>query len=163
MEPGIPQKVFANATQRQMHAVTPVSLLLVEDSSDDAFFFKRMLKKTGLLCNFQHASDGGKAVEALELAFKGNGIDRSKPNLIFLDLKMPVMNGFEVLAWIKGQPFSQELSVIVLSGSDDSSDRLNATELGARDYLVKPINAASIQEKIHLFNSKRDQERKDPS
>jgi CheY-like chemotaxis protein len=153
LRPRVGQKPF-------MSSSIPVSLLLVEDSSDDAFFFKRTLNKTGLECTFQHVADGELAIKALNVAFNGNGTGQKPPNLVFLDLKMPVMNGFEVLAWIKRQPFSQELSVIVLSGSDDSADRLRASELGARGYLVKPINPVSIAEKIHLFNSKRDQERK---
>ena len=61
------------------------------------------------------------------------------PFLIFLDLKMPVMSGFDVLQWLKNSGLKPQ--VIVLSGSNDQADRSRAFSLGATDYLVKPISS----------------------
>src|SRR3954453_9242952 len=121
-------------------------LLLVEDSEDDAFFFTHTLKKTEAGCAVHRVNDGAKAIEFLREAF-GSKSD-SLPRLIFLDLKMPVLNGFEVLSWMQQQTFSTPIPVIVLSGSDLPADKERAYSLGAIDYLVKPVRAADF--KRHL-------------
>ena len=118
---------------------TPV-VLLVEDSSDDAYFFKRALKRTGLECSCVHVWDGRSAIEFLEQAFRGPDL----PQVVFLDLKLPVLNGFEVLEWLRQQSVPKKPKVVVLSGSDQDSDKAQAAELGASGYLVKPIASRSI-------------------
>jgi CheY-like chemotaxis protein len=65
--------------------------------------------------------------------------------VVFLDLKMPVLNGFEVLEWMATKPFPREMRVIVLSGSDHHEDRSRAAQLGATDYLVKPVRVRDLQ------------------
>jgi CheY-like chemotaxis protein len=67
------------------------------------------------------------------------------PFAIFLDLKMPVLNGFEVLEWMRTQTFSSSIHVIVLSGSDYPEDKERAARLGATDYLVKPVRVEDLQ------------------
>lgn len=118
------------------------SVILVEDSDDDAFFFERALAKTGLRANVIRIKDGGAAVEHL----KTSG-DR-QANLIFLDLKLPVLSGFDVLKWMREHNFSAE--VIVLSGSDLESDKRLARELGASDYLVKPVSAEELNKRLKV-------------
>jgi CheY-like chemotaxis protein len=83
--------------------------------------------------------DGQEAVDYLS----GNGryADRSAhplPALVVLDLKMPRMSGFDVLAWLATQPALKEIPVVVLSSSGDESDMKKARQLGAREYFVKP-------------------------
>src|SRR6185369_5913535 len=68
-------------------------LLLVEDSEDDAFFFRRTLQKSEVGCSLQHVTDGAQAVEFLQNASSSD--DQHFPRVIFLDLKMPVLNGLE--------------------------------------------------------------------
>ena len=70
------------------------------------------------------------------------------PDLIFLDLKMPVMSGFEVLEWLQQQTFAPALRVIVLSGSNQQDDRQRAEALGAADYLVKPISSEELTARL---------------
>jgi CheY-like chemotaxis protein len=113
-------------------------ILLVEDSDDDAFFFEHALEKAGITCPLHHSLNGAEAVQYLQSAASGN---RPLPRLIFLDLKMPVMNGFEVLEWLRTQSFPAAMQVIVLSGSEHQDDKTRAAELGAADYIVKPIRA----------------------
>ena len=70
------------------------------------------------------------------------------PDLVFLDLKMPVLSGFDVLRWIHDWEAASLLRVIVLSGSDHIGDKNRAMELGAQDYLVKPIGPAELKKQI---------------
>lgn len=113
------------------------TLLLVEDSDDDAFFFRRTLRKSGASCELVHVSDGARAIEFLEQS-------PAIPPIMFLDLKMPVLNGFEVLDWLRTQTFAAQIQVIVLSGSEHQDDKDRATRLGATDYLVKPVRIEDL-------------------
>ncbi|MGV3773525.1 MAG: response regulator [Verrucomicrobiales bacterium] len=122
-----------------------VCILLVEDSPDDAFFFKRIIKKAGLRCHLDHISDGRAAIRYL------SGRELDPPALMFLDLKMPIMSGFEVLGWLKGNQSFQNLKIVVLSGSDDQADRVKAAELGASDYLVKPITFEMLKAQLETI------------
>ena len=118
------------------------SILLVEDSEDDVFFFNRALKRSGTACSLHYVTNGDEAVNFLRAANKTAG--HPFPRLIFLDLKMPILNGFEVLNWMNTQSFREEVQVIVLSGSDQQGDKERAAELGASGYLVKPVTAADL-------------------
>jgi len=112
-------------------------LLLVEDSEDDAYFFKHALEKSGATCSLHHVLDGAEAVDFLKNA--ANGGAQNLPRMIFLDLKMPVLNGFEVLEWMRTQNFPASMQVVVLSGSEHPEDKARAAQLGVTDYLVKPV------------------------
>src|SRR5436190_6948471 len=111
------------------------TLLLVEDSEDDAFFFERTLQKSGVTCAVHHVTNGAEAIEFLRNALSSDS--ESLPHAIFLDLKMPVLNGFEVLDWMRTQTFPSQIPVLVLSGSEHQEDKDRAARLGATDYLVK--------------------------
>lgn len=121
---------------------TKPCLLLVEDSEDDAYFFKRTLLKSGLTCALHRASNGAEAVDFLQSTSTGDS--HSLPCIMFLDLKMPVLNGFEVLDWLRQQTFAQQMRVVVLSGSEHQHDKERAAELGAADYLVKPVKPGDL-------------------
>lgn len=118
------------------------NLLLVEDSEDDAFFFRRTLQKSGMCCSLSHVEDGAQAIDFLQKAILSG--EQNLPQTVFLDLKMPVLNGFEVLEWIKRQPFRARIKVIVLSGSEHQGDRERAARLEAMDYLVKPVKVNDL-------------------
>jgi len=133
----------------------PISILLVEDSEDDAFFFRWTLNKTELDCKYEHVMDGSAAIQYLEAARQSGHV----PEAIFLDLKMPGMSGFEVLEWIRDQKFEPPLNVLVLSGSDQDGDIRRARTFGVERYLVKPINSQQFVEeldKARQQNSKRE-------
>lgn len=115
-------------------------LLLVEDSEDDVFFFNRTFEKAAIDCSIHHVSNGAEAVEFLQAGL--NSSPQNLPQRIFLDLKMPVMNGFEVLEWLR--TFPVPIPVIVLSGSEHQDDKRRAAELGASAYLVKPAKVADL-------------------
>ena len=119
-------------------------VLLAEDSDDDAYFFERAIRKSGVQCSFVRARNGKIATDLLrEAAGKAEIFD-----LLFLDLKMPVMSGFEVLEWLRSAGLKNVPRVLVLSGSNDHSDRLRAVELGAADYIVKPIAVNDLRIRI---------------
>lgn len=117
-------------------------ILLVEDTDDDAYYFSRRVQKSGFDCIVDHVTDGAQAVAFIQKAAASP--PEGLPKIIFLDLKMPLMNGFEVLEWLQKQAFRFQIQVIVLSGSEHQNDKNRAATLGAADYLVKPIKASDL-------------------
>lgn len=125
---------------------SPVTVLLAEDDEDDLFLSKRVLHKAGIVPVY-HVKDGQEAMEYL--AGKGVYGDRQNhplPEVVLLDLKMPLFTGNEVLEWIRMQPELRELKVYILTSSDEPRDRSRAEAAGARGYLVKPLSAIHISE-----------------
>lgn len=108
---------------------TKTLILIVDDSSDDRFLYCHVLKKLGLGESIVEVEDGEEAIEYLkrELA----------PDLVLLDLKMPIISGFEVLQWINGQPVLKTVKVVVMTSSVIESDREKAMGLGAKGYFTK--------------------------
>ena len=93
------------------------------------------------------ATDGQQVIDYL--AGEKDFADRTRfplPFLIFLDLKLPYRDGFDVLAWMRQRPALQSIAVVVLTGSDETKDHHRAHELGARSYLVKPPSPADINQ-----------------
>lgn len=123
----------------------PAHLLLVEDSEDDAFFFRWTLRKCGVPCEVVHLTDGAAAVAHLREVAAG---EAARPDVVFLDLKLPRLNGFDVLHWAAEHPLEPPLRIVVLSGSEHVSDVARAGELGAAAYLVKPLSAAQLTEQL---------------
>ncbi len=126
------------------------SILLVEDSPDDLYFFQRKLRKLAVEHHFQHVGDGGAALQVLGKQAR----DGRLPDLIFLDLKMPVLNGFEVLRWLRDQAFAWVPPVVVLSGSDEEADRIRAAELGVAGYLVKPVSLEDLSQYVQSLGAR---------
>lgn len=88
------------------------------------------------------AANGAEAVDFLQNTSEKDS--KALPCVMFLDLKMPVLNGFEVLDWLRHQTFARQMRVIVLSGSEHQQDKDRAAELGAADYLVKPVRTGDL-------------------
>ena len=116
--------------------------LVVEDSEDDAYFFMRTMQRSGSTCQIHRAANGVAAMSFLREAVSGGS--HQLPHIIFLDLKMPIVNGFEVLAWMRDQPALSQVPVVVLSGSERQEDKERAAEYGVMDYLVKPLRVADL-------------------
>ena len=114
------------------------TVLLVEDNEDDIFLMRRILKKAGIGVKLQVATDGKMATQYLSA--EGDFGDRERyplPDLIFLDIKLPFLHGFEVLAWMRQRPKLSGMPVMILSSSLEDQDRERAKALGV-PYLVKP-------------------------
>jgi len=132
-------------------------VLLAEDSEDDAFFFGWTLEKYGLECELVRANDGAEAVAVLKGGRKDtDGREPVRPDLVFLDLKMPAMTGFEVLQWIRDNPFNPPLDVAVLSGSEHAIDVARAKALGATGYYVKPLSVQHLRARFDAWREKHD-------
>jgi CheY-like chemotaxis protein len=130
-------------------------ILLVEDSRDDAFFLRRAFLKAGFTHPIVDVRNGQQAVNYLS----GNALfaDRSLyplPELVLVDLKMPLMDGFELLAWLQNRPELQALPVIVISSSDLLTDREKALKLGAKDYFVKPNDPEDLVRLVLGLNAR---------
>lgn len=113
-------------------------ILVAEDDPNDQFLIKTAFKKIGVSDPVQCASDGVEAINYL----KGIGeyADREKfvfPTFLLLDLKMPRMNGFEVLRFLKHHPHLVVIPTIVFTSSADQNDITNAYLLGANSYQIK--------------------------
>jgi len=122
------------------------TILVIEDDPNDQFFIKRELTKLGPQINVIFANDGEQALSYLKGEDKFS--DRKThpiPAIIFLDLKMPRLTGFEVLAWLKTHDRFKATPTIVLSSSDLQSDIDKAYFLGANAYLVKPANVEDFR------------------
>jgi CheY-like chemotaxis protein len=120
-------------------------VLLVEDSEDDAFFFRWTAGKCSQRCQITHVVDGAAAIRYFEEALAGRA---HIPDVVFLDLKIPEFNGFEVLSWLRDHPFNPPLDVCVLSGSEHQSDVERAKSLGATGYQVKPLALEQLEDQL---------------
>jgi CheY-like chemotaxis protein len=132
---------------------TSQTILLVEDDENDVFIFKRSLKKAGIEIPLRVATDGRQAMDML--AASGDPAKHGEspvPSIVFLDLKLPYRNGFEVLKWLRAQAHLQNTEVIILTGSEEPRDRRLADALGARSCLVKPVSPFDI---LGVFESLR--------
>jgi len=128
------------------------ALLLVEDNEHDVFLMKRALKQAEIQNPVYVVSDGEQAIEYL--AGNGEFKDRSLypfPALVFLDLKLPLKTGHEVLAWIREEAELLELVVVVLTSSDEPSDIARSYKLGANSYLVKPPSLGQLRDLAKSF------------
>jgi CheY-like chemotaxis protein len=121
------------------------NVLLVEDSEDDRFFFKYAFKRAELGAHLFTAQDGIEAIEFLKKE-AGTAARSRFPQFVFLDLKMPECDGFDVLRWMKEHSLLERTSVFVLSGSAEPQDVQLAKELGASEYLVKPIRHTILRQ-----------------
>lgn len=111
-----------------------VEILLVEDSLDDAELTIRTLEKNNLANHLMHVTDGK---EALDFLYNENNI---MPKLILLDLKMPKVDGLDVLKKIKSDEYKRMIPVVVLTSSQEESDIIESYKLGVNAYIVKPVD-----------------------
>lgn len=122
-------------------ADTQVEILLVEDSPTDLELTLHALRGNNITNRIEVARDGA---EALEFIFAtGAHADRdinNGPKVILLDLKLPKVDGFEVLRQIKGDPRTCDLPVVVLTSSREAPDIAASYRLGASSYIVKPVD-----------------------
>ena len=115
----------------------PVTILLVEDNPADAELTQKGLERAKVLTNLHVVEDGEQALAFLRHA--APYAEAPKPDLIFLDLNLPRMDGRELLAEIKSDPGLEHIPVVVLTSSDADADVLKAYKLKASCYVKKPV------------------------
>ncbi len=122
------------------------SVLYVEDSQEDFDLFALASKRCGTPFSLQRAVDGEQAIAYLDADAPYNNRDSYPfPDLVLLDLKLPRLDGFEVLQWIRKNPPTRSLPVVVLAGSSFRADIRRALELGANHYAAKPGTFAELE------------------
>jgi DNA-binding response OmpR family regulator len=130
-----------------------MTILLAEDTDDDVFFFDRAWRKAGAPGTLFVLPNGREVVRYLSRENKyADASAFPWPDVIFLDLKLPMLNGFEVLRWVRGQTFPKPFPILVLSGSPHENDIRTAKELGAADYLVKPIDPLDLKRRVEQIS-----------
>jgi CheY-like chemotaxis protein len=128
-----------------------IEILIVEDNPDDLEMTLRALRKAKLANSIHVARDGA---EAMEFIFaEGAHADRAVengPKVILLDLKLPKVDGLEVLRRVKADPRTKKIPVVVLTSSKEQPDVAECYNLGVNSYIVKPVNferfAAAVSE-----------------
>ena len=138
-----------------MNETTHVEILLVEDNPQDLELTQRALRKGNITNRIQVARDGA---EALEFIFcEGPHAARKiedTPKVILLDLKLPKVDGLEVLRRIKDDPRTCTIPVVVLTSSKEQSDVVESYQLGVNSYIVKPVNFesfAAVVEQLGMY------------
>jgi len=122
-----------------MSPLDNLSILLVEDNPRDAELTLRAFRKHNLANSVSVAHDG---VEALDILFDPDGTER--PRVILLDLKLPKLDGLEVLRRLKSDDRTRSIPVVVVTSSNQDPDIKTAYELGANSYVVKPVDFESF-------------------
>jgi CheY-like chemotaxis protein len=141
-------------------------ILVAEDDPTDAYFFERAFRRAGIPVTLHFVRDGQEALDYLQ--GEGQFVDRIRyplPQLVLLDLKMPRLDGFEVLEWVRKQSGLDGMLVVIFSSSDETRDINRAYGLGANWYLVKPhsmeeLTALVVKFKKYWLESGKDTGRK---
>ena len=124
-------------------------ILLAEDNPDDVQLTLRALKKSNILNEVVVAQDGVEALDYLSGTGKYAGRDTNiLPQVILLDLKMPKMDGLEVLHRIRGDERTKLLPIVVLTTSSEDRDRVESYKLGANSYIRKPVDFNQFAEAV---------------
>jgi len=123
-----------------------IHILLAEDSDSDAFLIQEALKQAKFENTLHHCWNGEEAQDFLE------NEDNPLPDLIFLDLNMPLMNGHEILKWIKLHEDFKDIPIGILTTSSAENDINESYKNYASYYIVKPKNFADLQDVVKLID-----------
>ena len=132
-----------------MNTPNQTEILLVEDSQDDLDMTLRALRKANMANHIEIARDGAEALDFIfcEGAHAARKIENI-PKLIMLDLKLPKIDGMEVLRRIKGDPRTKMIPVVMLTSSKEQKDVIESYGLGTNSYIVKPVDFESFAEAV---------------
>ncbi len=128
---------------------TQLEILLVEDNRNDAELTIRALKKRNLANNLVHVEDGQAALDFLFGTGAHAGRDvQQQPKVVLLDLKLPKLNGIEVLRRLRADERTKLLPVVMLTSSREDRDVIETYKLGANSYIVKPVEFENFSEAV---------------
>jgi two-component system response regulator len=132
-----------------MESDAQVDILLVEDNPSDLQLALHALRRHNLANHIQIARNGA---EALDLLFcRGPHADRSMdhaPKVVLLDLKLPLVDGLEVLRQVKADPRTRTIPIVVLTSSNEQRDMVESYELGVNSYITKPVDFGKFTESV---------------
>ena len=142
----VPYNAVESRNDGNMMAKT---ILVAEDDPNDQFLIQRELKKLAFPVQVRFVNDGEQTIDYL------SGVDKPgcpfpKPDLMFVDLKMPRPNGFELLEWMRKHGLCERILTVVVSSSSLQADIDKAYDLGANAYLVKPAN---LEDYVTVFRA----------
>lgn len=123
----------------QVNNLDEVEILLAEDNNNDAELFLRALKKNNLACKTFRVKNGEEALEYIFATGKYMYSRRRFPKIILLDLKLPKVNGLEVLKRIRSDEMTRTIPVVIFTSSQEEKDRFESYKLGSNSFIVKPI------------------------
>ncbi len=133
--------VFLSRYKKQYMEHTEIEILLVEDNPHDAELTLRALRKSRVANNMMHLKDGAEVIDFLFARGLYEGRDvNNKPKVILLDLKMPKVDGIDVLRAIKESDLTKNIPVVILTSSKEHPDVEKCYTLGANSYIVKPVD-----------------------
>lgn len=126
-----------------------VEILLVEDNASDAELTLHALRKSKIANQIQHVRDGEEALDFFFCrgVFSDRHFDRA-PRLVLLDLKLPKVDGLQVLQAVKSDARTKAIPIIVLTSSKEERDLVNSYKLGVNSYIQKPVNFAEFQDVV---------------
>jgi CheY-like chemotaxis protein len=135
-----------------MSETNAVEILLVEDDPQDLELALRALRKGNLTNRIEVVRDGAKAMEFIfcEGEYAGRHLENG-PKVILLDLKLPKVDGLEVLRRLKSDERTKSIPIVVLTSSKENSDVSESYRLGVNSYLVKPVNFESFVAAVQNF------------
>jgi CheY-like chemotaxis protein len=125
----------------------------VDDDENDIFFVKRAFTEINVHCTFQMLKNGQEVVDYL--GGHGDYANRDRfplPMMILMDLKMPIMDGFQVLTWLRARPGIKVIPTIVFSSSDLPGDITRAYELGANSFMTKSVTYDGLLLKLQTLS-----------
>ncbi|HVK15036.1 MAG TPA: response regulator [Gemmataceae bacterium] len=125
-----------------------VEILLVEDNPDDVKLTLHAFKKNNLSNRVAVVRDGAEALEFIFATGRYAGRPADLPKLVLLDLKLPLVDGFEVLRRIKDDPDKKSLPVVVMTSSKEERDLVASYALGVNSYIVKPVDFEQFTEAV---------------
>ncbi len=128
---------------------TPLEILLVEDNPQEAELTIRALKKRTLANHFVHVHDGQEAIDFIFNRGRYKGTESYEmPKVVLLDLKLPKLDGLEVLRQLRADERTRPVPVVVLTSSREDRDVVEAYQLGANSYIVKPVDYEKFLEVV---------------
>ncbi len=149
-------------SEQQVATAPPIDILLVEDNPDDARLVLHALERYRLTNRIHWVRDGAEALELLLCTgrYAERDIERN-PKLVLLELKLPLVDGIEVLRRVRSEPRTQAVPIVMMTSSREERDIVESYSLGVNSYIVKPVDLERFTESVRevglywlLFNQR---------